>query len=47
MPVPLHGRPRERLAPRSSRAPGTNFGHELLMALIMGIVMTATVFLYR
>ena len=34
-------------AERSSRAPGTGFGHELLVALIMAIVMTATVFLYR
>jgi len=42
-----HGPLRESIAPRSSRAPGTGFGHELLVALIMAIVMTATVFLYR
>jgi hypothetical protein len=33
--------------PRSSRVPGTGFGHELLLALIMAIAMTATVLLYR
>lgn len=33
--------------PRSSRLPGTGFGHELLLALIMALVMTATVLLYR
>ena len=42
-----HADARESIAPRSSRAPGTGFGHELLVALIMAIVMTATVFLYR
>jgi len=42
-----HGPTRESIAPRSSRAPGTGFGYELLVALIMAIVMTATVFLYR
>lgn len=33
--------------PRSSRMPGMGFGHDLLLALIMAIAMTATVFLYR
>jgi hypothetical protein len=33
--------------PRSSRTPGMGFGHDLLLALIMAIAMTATLFLYR
>jgi hypothetical protein len=33
--------------PRPSRVPGMGFGHELLLALIMALAMTATVFLYR
>jgi hypothetical protein len=39
--------PRPSVAPRSSRAPRDGFGYELLVALIMAIAMTATVFLYR
>jgi len=38
---------RSSAPPRSSRSPGTGFSHELLVAVIMAIVMTATVFLYR
>ena len=34
-------------APRVSRVPGMSFGHDLLLAVIMAIAMTATVFLYR
>lgn len=33
--------------PRRVRAPGMGFQHELLLALIMALAMTATVFLYR
>ena len=35
------------MPPRSSRAPGMGSGHEVLLAVIMAIVMAATVFLYR
>ena len=49
--APVFARPSfdERISstPRSSRLPGTGFGHELLLALIMALVMTATVLLYR
>jgi hypothetical protein len=38
---------RRSTAPRSSRAPGMGFGHELLVALIMAVVMVATLLLYR
>ena len=41
--------PRSSFRPprRPSRAPGMGFGHDLLLALIMAVAMTATVFLYR
>ena len=38
---------RRSLPPRSSRAPGMGFEHELLLALIMAVAMAATVLLYR
>jgi hypothetical protein len=38
---------RRSIAPRSSRAPGMGFGHELLVALIMAVAMVATLLLYR
>jgi hypothetical protein len=33
--------------PRSSRPPGMSFGHDVLLALIMGVAMAATLLLYR
>jgi hypothetical protein len=35
------------MAPRSAPRPGMSFGHDVLLALIMAVVMTATVLLYR
>jgi hypothetical protein len=41
------GDERRSTPPRSSRAPGMGFGHELLVALIMAVAMVATLLLYR
>ena len=38
---------RTSAAARSQRRPGMGFGHDVLLALIMAVVMTATVLLYR
>lgn len=32
---------------RGQRRPGMSFGHDVLLALIMAVAMTATVLLYR
>ncbi len=46
--VAARGRPsRASVVPRSRARPGTSLGHEVLLALIMAVAMTATVFLYR
>lgn len=38
---------RSSVVPRSRPRPGTSFGHDVLLALIMAVAMAATVFLYR
>jgi hypothetical protein len=40
------GAARRSVVPRSARAPGMGFGHELLMALIMAVVMLAFLLLH-
>ncbi len=35
------------VVPRARLRPGMSFGHDVLLALIMGFAMAATVFLYR
>ena len=47
MPDALSHLPRQAAPPSSTRARGMTFGHEVLVALIMAVVMAATVFLYR
>jgi hypothetical protein len=38
---------RTSAARRCERRPGMSFGHDVLLALIMAVVMAATVLLYR
>jgi len=38
---------RTNAARRLQRRPGMSFGHDVLLALIMAVAMTATVLLYR
>jgi hypothetical protein len=38
---------RASVVPRSRPHPGKSLGHDVLIALIMAVAMTATVFLYR
>jgi hypothetical protein len=45
-PIPRPERAGSNPSRRCSRAPGMHGGHELLLAVIMAIAMTATLFLY-